>query len=161
MGNERPPGGLAGRGGGWVVAQGLLLVGIGAVGVLAPGWPSGGGPARGVLGAGLAVGGALLAAAGVRHLGPSLTPFPMPAEGAELRDGGVYALARHPIYGGILLTALGWSVLMSPWALAPTALLAALFEGKRRREESWLVERYPDYATYRSQVPRRFVPFVI
>jgi len=109
----------------------------------------------------VALAGVVLAVAGIRHLGSSLTPFPVPIEGGELREGGVYALARHPIYGGGILAALGWSLLMSPWALVPTVLLAALFEGKRRREEGWLLERYPGYASYRRAVPRTFIPFVI
>jgi protein-S-isoprenylcysteine O-methyltransferase Ste14 len=144
-----------------VAAQAVLLIAIAAVGVRAPRWPSGAGPTLAVVGAVLALLGVVLALAGMRHLGSSLTPFPAPLERGELRVDGVYARARHPIYGGTLLTALGWSLLTSPWALAPTALLAVLFEGKRRREEGWLVEHYPGYAAYRSAVPRRFIPFVV
>lgn len=161
MGVKRSPEGGTGRGGGWVAAQAVLLLAIAAVGVLAPGWTSGPRPALAIAGAALALAGVVLAAAGMRHLGSSLTPFPAPLEGGELREGGVYALVRHPIYGGILLTALGWSLLTSAWALVPTAMLAVLFEGKRRREERWLVEHYPGYPAYRSAVPRRFIPFVV
>ena len=59
-------------------------------------------------GALLALGSLLLVAGGLR-LGPSLTPMPTPRAGQELTTTGVYGLARHPMYGGGLLFALGWS----------------------------------------------------
>ena len=161
MGVEGASEDTTGRGGGWVAAQAVLILVLVVVGIAAPGWPAGVSPALAIAGAALVPAGVVLAGAGIRHLGPSLTPFPAPIEGGELREGGVYALARHPIYGGGLLAALGWSLLTSPWAILPTALLAALVEGKRRREEGWLAERYPGYATYRRAVPRRYIPFVI
>jgi protein-S-isoprenylcysteine O-methyltransferase Ste14 len=161
MGAGRSSERATGRGGGWVAAQAVLILVLVVVGIVAPEWPAGVGRTPAIVGAVSALAGLVLAAAGIRHLGPSLTPFPTPIEGGELRDGGVYGLVRHPIYGGGLLAALGWSLLMSPWALVPTALLAVLFEGKRRREEGWLEERYPGYVAYRRAVPRRFIPFVI
>jgi protein-S-isoprenylcysteine O-methyltransferase Ste14 len=139
----------------------MLFLVIVVVGIAAPGWPAGADPALAIAGGLRALIGIVLAAAGIRHLGSSLTPFPAPVEGGELREGGVYAHARHPIYGGGMLAALGWSLLTSPWALVPSALLVALFEGTRRREEGGLAERYPGYAAYRRAVPRRFIPFVI
>ena len=75
-----------------------------------------------------------------------------------LRTGGVYRLVRHPIYGGVILIALGSSLVWSPLALLPTALLVVLFELKSRREESLLLERFPGYETYRRRVRWRFVP---
>ncbi len=144
-----------------MAAQAVLFLAIAAAGVGGTRWPPVTSPVITVAGAVLLLAGVVLAGAGIRHLGPSLTPFPAPLEDGELREGGVYALVRHPIYGGGLLTALGWSLLTSPWALVPSALLAAVFEGKRRREETWLVDRYPGYAVYRRAVPRRYVPFVV
>lgn len=161
MGAGRPSEGPTGRGGVWVAAQAVLLFLLAVVGIAAPGWPSGMRPALAIVAALVALAGVVLMAAGIRHLGPSLSPFPAPIEGGELRERGLYALARHPMYGGGMLAALGWSLLTSPWALAPTALLAVLLEGKRRREELWLAERYPGYSSYRRAFPRRFIPFVI
>ena len=157
-GSARPP---AGRGGRWVAAQGVLLLAVFGVGIVAPDWPASVRSAFRVVDVLLALAGLTLALSGIRHLGPSLTPFPAPVEGGELREDGVYALVRHPIYGGGWLVALGWSLWASPWALVPTVLLAILFEGKRRREEAWLLERYPGYEAYRAAVPRRFIPFVV
>ena len=52
------------------------------------------------------VAGLSLSLAGSRALGSALTPFPRPRDDAAFREDGVYALARHPIYGGVLLIAL-------------------------------------------------------
>jgi hypothetical protein len=46
-----------------------------------------------------------------------------------------------------------------PRALGPTTLLAVLIDLKARREETWLIERFPEYALYRARTPRRFVPW--
>jgi protein-S-isoprenylcysteine O-methyltransferase Ste14 len=97
--------------------------------------------------------------AGLR-LGRNLTPFPRPRAGGELVTAGVYAFARHPIYGGVLLLAIGWSVAQSSLAtLGATALLWLLFEAKSRYEERALAEAYPTYPAY-AAATRRFVPFV-
>jgi len=81
------------------------------------------------------------------------------ADGA-LRQDGIYGLVRHPMYGGALLLLLGWALLSSPLALLPLALVAVFLDAKRRREAVWLVEQHPDYAQYRLQVPRLFIPWV-
>jgi protein-S-isoprenylcysteine O-methyltransferase Ste14 len=101
-----------------------------------------------------------LAIGGGRELGRQLTPFPKPVEDGELKERRVYRYVRHPIYGGVLLLSLGWALVTSPLALIPSVLLALLFEGKRRREEAWLVERHPAYEDYRRRVRHRFIPFV-
>ncbi len=74
----------------------------------------------------------------------------------NLRD----ALVRHPIYGGILLLSLAWSLALSPWALIPTGALAIALVFKSRLEERWLIDRHPAYAGYRERVRRRFVPYL-
>jgi protein-S-isoprenylcysteine O-methyltransferase Ste14 len=110
------------------------------------------------LGAALLAAGGALAAGGLVALGRSLTPFPEPREGAELVEHGAYGLVRHPIYGGMLLAATGWSLRRSPRALVPTALLGALWTAKARREEELLAARFPAYADYASRTRRGFVP---
>lgn len=101
----------------------------------------------------------LLAAAGISLLlARSTTVFPRPREGAMLADTGVYRQVRHPVYGAVLLIALGWSLVESPLGLLPTAALAVVFDLKARVEEAWLEERFPGYSQYRERTPRRFVP---
>ncbi len=105
--------------------------------------------------------GLALLVAGSIGLGSALTPFPRPRERASLMEGGVYARARHPIYGGAILLAAGWSLIFASVAGAIfTALLVVFFELKARREEAWLRERYPDYDDYARRTRRHFVPFL-
>jgi protein-S-isoprenylcysteine O-methyltransferase Ste14 len=149
----------AGRGDGWVVAQALLLTAVVVAGLAGPTW-SGLTPWLGLpLGALLLALGVLLGAAGVRGLGRNLSSFPRPRRDAELVAHGIYARVRHPIYGGLLLAAAGWSVLTaSVVALALVAVLVPFFVLKARREEAWLAERFEAYGDYRRRVPRRFLP---
>ena len=138
--------------------QGVILLGLAGAAAYGRPWPYAGSPVRLATGALVTLAGLALLLAGSRTLGPSLTPLPRPREGAAFRDDGVYGRVRHPIYGGVLLVALGISLLTSPMGLAPTALLMLLFEGKARREEAWLLDRYEVYAAYRERVRRRFLP---
>jgi protein-S-isoprenylcysteine O-methyltransferase Ste14 len=108
----------------------------------------------------LAVGVLLLAWAGL-HLGSSLTPFPAPRTNSKLRATGPYALVRHPMYGGGILIALGWStVFATVIGGALTVALAGFLDLKARREEEWLVERLDGYDAYRERTPCKLVPFV-
>ena len=88
--------------------------------------------------------GLLVVAWGAAALGSNLTPFPRPRASATLVDTGAYRYVRHPIYSGLVLAAVGWSLATaSPLALVPTVLLGLLFDAKSRREEAWLTERLP------------------
>jgi protein-S-isoprenylcysteine O-methyltransferase Ste14 len=125
------------------------------------GWSSSLAPAAYAVGALLLVLGSLLLVAGALRLGASLTPLPAPRTGQELTTTGIYGLARHPMYGGGLLFALGWSTVFgSVLGLVLTAVLVAFVELKSRREEQWLAERHPGYADYRRRTRRRFIPYV-
>jgi protein-S-isoprenylcysteine O-methyltransferase Ste14 len=93
-------------------------------------------------------------------LGGSLTPVPRPRADGRLVTTGIYSHVRHPIYAGMILSAIGWSAITrSVAAFAVALLLAALLDAKARREEAWLVERYPAYEDYRRR-SKRFVPSV-
>lgn len=136
---------------------GAAIAGGGLVGVY---WPGSAESFVGILGLLLAVVGALLVVLGVLSLGRSFTPLPRPRARTRLRQGGIFRLVRHPVYGGAILIGLGWSLADAPLGLAPTALLAVLFDLKAQREEAWLIERFPEYARYRARAPRRFVPWL-
>ena len=109
----------------------------------------------------LMAGGALLLGRGLLDLGRNLTPVPHPRDGAQLVVAGVYAHARHPIYGGLMVTAFGWGLAsVSPLTLALAVVLALFFGLKSRREEAWLVERYEGYPAYMERT-KRFVPYLL
>jgi len=151
---------LGPRGEGWVVLQLLLGAAIAGCGFVGVYWPGSVESFFGVLGLLIAVTGVLLFVLGVLALGSSFTPLPRPRARTRLRQGGIFALVRHPVYGGVILIGLGWSLADAPLGLVPTALLAVLFDLKARREEAWLIERFPEYAAYRARAPRRFVPWL-
>jgi protein-S-isoprenylcysteine O-methyltransferase Ste14 len=151
---------LGPRGEGWVLIQAALVVGVVVAGLGGGRWaPDLRVPA--VVVAVIAGGAGLwLAASAVGTLGRSVSPFPKPTAASELKESGVYARVRHPIYGGILLLSLAWSLALSPWALIPTGALAVALVSKSRLEERWLLDRHPAYADYRARVRGRFVPYL-
>ncbi len=151
---------LGPRGEGWVAIQGLLLAISAAAGFFGPSWADGTRVATTIVGAVLIAGGLILAVRGTLDLRDALTPLPYPRPDAELVETGVYALVRHPIYGGLVLAAAGWGLLTaSPAALVAGVLLLGFFELKSRREEAWLEQRFTGYAAYRART-RRLIPWI-
>ena len=146
---------LGRRGEGWVAIQMVLLGMTGLAGFLGPAWSGGMRQVAVGLGALLIVAGFILALRGVLDLREALTPLPYPRDGAELVQTGVYGLVRHPIYGGLIAGSTGWGlVTASPAALILALVLFGFFELKSRREEAWLMLRFPAYSAYRRRVPR-------
>lgn len=140
----------------FVVGQFTLLLGV----AVAPGSPRPRSRIMKVPGAALLTAGALLAGWGLRSLGRNLTALPEPVEHADLVKTGVYRWVRHPIYGGLLLLAGGWSLRRgSPAGLSLTAALLGLLQAKARYEEQALSARFPGYPEYARRV-RRFLPGV-
>lgn len=86
-------------------------------------------------------------------LGSALTPTPVPQEGAALRTGGIYSVVRHPIYDGILIAALGFTLAIgSIWQVLLLIVMAVFFYGKAFWEDRLLAERHGvawfDYADH-------------
>ncbi len=151
---------LGPRGEGWVIIQFILLPLEGLAGFIGPAW---GGSLRLMttgLGLALLAAGTMLGAWGLLVLRDALTPLPHPRDGAELVETGAYRLARHPIYGGIVIASMGYGLVMAsvPAIIGACALLG-FFRLKSAREEVWLMARYPGYGAYRAQV-RRLLPFL-
>jgi protein-S-isoprenylcysteine O-methyltransferase Ste14 len=93
----------------------------------------------------------------ILQLNKNLTPFPTPVESGKLIRTGLYKYARHPIYTGIFLAALGIAFFNnSLWQLSIAFILLILFYFKSRYEESMLVEKYEDYLDYRKATGRFF-----
>lgn len=101
-----------------------------------------------------------IAGAGALGLGANLTPFPRPRDDGTLVQGGIYSLVRHPIYCGVLLTALAWSLVRgSTPALLLSLVLGLFFDRKANYEEQWLMQRFADYAGYRQRV-KKLLPWI-
>lgn len=104
------------------------------------------------------IAGMAIAILGFFGLGPALTASPIPRENASLVTGGVYGLARHPIYTGLMIGGLALAMLgASFWHLALWIALVSLLAGKARWEERMLLDEHPDYAEYAARVGR-FLP---
>lgn len=118
--------------------------------------------ARQFLGYVLGMVGAVLLGSGIAELrrARALTAVPHPRPEAELVERGAYRFVRHPIYGGLILGAVGLAVI-TPWpgTFAAVAVLAVVLDLKRRREEAWLLDHFPGYAAYRART-KALVPLL-
>jgi protein-S-isoprenylcysteine O-methyltransferase Ste14 len=144
------------RGGAWVLTQFVLMTAVILLAAVFQGdwsrvWLITVGSGLFVLGGGFGI-------AGVVVLGRNRTPFPQPREGSELVQHGIYARVRHPLYTSVMLASLGWALIWQSWpALILALALIPFFMAKAWREESWLREKFPDYAEYEKRTPR-FLP---
>ncbi len=148
----------------WYVAAQLALMALVFLGPRTgfglPAWPVPWPAAGRLAGAALMIAGGALLAAGIVRLGRGLTPLPYPRTDADLVQTGAFAVVRHPMYAGGLILAFGWALLAGGWlTLGYVGLLFGLLDVKSRREEQWLIERYPEYAAYRRRV-RKLIPFL-
>ena len=104
--------------------------------------------------------GGFVALAGALSLGRNLTPFPKPAEQAQLVEHGIYAVIRHPLYTSVISVSIGWALVWQSWpALLVAVTLIPFFHAKARYEECWLRQKFPGYADYERRV-RRFIPWL-
>lgn len=152
---------LGSRGEGWVAIQfALLLLVFMVAPLVGPTWSGIAADLTWIVGVAAVVAGIVMLAAGAIALGGSLTPFPRPRDDAAFVQHGIYGAVRHPLYGGLVLLALGWSLV---WASAAAVVVSLLLAGflvlKSHREEAWLRERYPTYTAYAVRT-RRLIPWL-
>jgi len=97
---------------------------------------------------------------GAAKLGKMARIHPKPASNSTLKSDGVFSWSRHPMYSGIILGTLCWSLMVgSYFALAATLFLVIVLYFKSRREEFYLTEKYGvAYKKYQKKVGR-FSPF--
>ena len=152
---------LGPRGEGWVVIQCLLLLLVFVTALLVgPSWRGIWAAPSWIVGVGLIVAGLGMLIAGAIALGRGLTPLPRPRDDAAFVQHGVYGLVRHPLYGGLVLASLGWSLVWaSAAALVITLVLAVFLVLKSQREEVWLLDRFPTYTAYAVRT-RRLIPWI-
>ena len=105
----------------------------------------------------LGIGLAILARA---YLGPNWGG-PLSSRDSELITTGPYALARHPLYGGLLLAMLGSAIGQSLLWLLPLVVYGPQFIRSARREEALLIGQFPEsYPAYMKRT-RMLLPFVL
>jgi protein-S-isoprenylcysteine O-methyltransferase Ste14 len=149
---------LGRRGQGWVWMQVVLMAAVPLIAGSAPPWPSHLQALMVAAGFAMIIAGCALMVLGVLGLGRSFAVLPGPGVNASLVTTGIYARARHPIFGAWILMGWGFGVAFSPWAAPVAALLTLELLGKTAVEERFLAARYLDYDAYRAHVPRRFLP---
>lgn len=104
--------------------------------------------------------GVFLAFGGLLKLGSNLTPFPRPIDNGQLVQTGVYGIVRHPIYSGVIIGLFGMALIFGSWVgLLCAVVILLFFDAKSRREEKWLVDKYPEYPAYRTHV-RKLIPYI-
>jgi protein-S-isoprenylcysteine O-methyltransferase Ste14 len=115
-------------------------------------WPQT--PAIELLGLALTILGCLFAVWARLTLGSNWSGLPTVRREHELITKGPYALARHPIYTGILLALAGSAIANgeSGWILSWFLVLIS-YTVKIRQEEQLMMETFPqDYPAYRRRV---------
>lgn len=93
-------------------------------------------------------------------LGPNLTPLPKPKANGELIQTGLYRIVRHPIYFGVILVCFGWAAIeQTLYSFVLAVILLIFFDLKSRREERWLIEKFPDYRGYQLKT-KKLIPYL-
>ncbi len=112
------------------------------------------------IGVGSLVVGAFIVIGSVLQLNVNLSPFPSPLPKSKLIVSGIYKYIRHPIYTGILMGFIGFSIIAdSGYKLLISAILLLLFYFKSIYEEKRLMLVFPDYDLYRQKTGRFFPRF--
>jgi protein-S-isoprenylcysteine O-methyltransferase Ste14 len=94
------------------------------------------------------------------YLGRGLTPSPLPNGAGKLVMKGPYAIARPPMYTGVILLSVGIALRSGSFlVIVATVALTVLFTVKARWEEKHLASTFPGYANYMTSTGR-FVPYV-
>ncbi len=106
----------------------------------------------------LALAAIILITKGLIDLGNNLTPLPYPKTEGKLIQTGIYGIVRHPLYSGIIFAALAWAIFqLSLSHLIGAVILFIFLNSKASREETWLTEKYPNYAEYQQRV-KKIIP---
>ncbi len=112
-----------------------------------------------LIGLALTIAGCLFAVWARVTLGRNWSGRPTVKAGHELIVKGPYALARHPIYTGMLLGLVGTILAVGQWrCIVGFFIILLAFAIKMRYEERLMMETFPeDYPKYRRRV-RALIP---
>jgi len=102
--------------------------------------------------------GFILSLTAIWQLRAFMSPFPSPRSEAVLTTTGVFQYIRHPIYTGILIVFLAYSLAAASfYKLALTLVLGFFFHIKSAYEERLLSEKFSAYAEYQGRTGK-FLP---
>ncbi len=102
--------------------------------------------------------GFILSLSAVWQLREFMSPFPSPRSEAVLTTTGAFQYIRHPIYTGILLVFLAYSLASASfYKLAITIVLGFFFQIKSAYEERLLSEKFSEYIDYQKRTGK-FLP---
>jgi protein-S-isoprenylcysteine O-methyltransferase Ste14 len=113
-----------------------------------------------ILGGIVALAGLVIISVSFFQLGSSFSPFVKPNEKGKLVTAGIYGLVRHPMYSGLLVFLLGWSLIWSTlWGVILCIVLFFVLDKKASKEERLLAQKYSSYPNYKARV-KKFIPFI-
>ncbi|MDD5464441.1 MAG: isoprenylcysteine carboxylmethyltransferase family protein [Candidatus Moranbacteria bacterium] len=94
------------------------------------------------------------------HLGKNWSSRPTLKEGHELVTSGPYGFVRHPIYTGILTSALGSALVAGSFWLMILVVLCFVFVRRVSKEEQLMMRQFPnEYPEYKKQT-KALIPFI-
>ena len=97
-----------------------------------------------------------------RYLGKNWSQAVTIKEDHKLITNGPYALARHPIYTGLLFGFVGTSIALGEWrGVFAVVLVFVVLLHKLRLEEKWLREEFGESYEIYCQRVSALVPFII
>lgn len=148
-----------------------LLIALPGFALVIGAWPDGGWmgrpfapctPATAIFGLLITLAGCLFAAWARAVLGVNWSGSATVKEGHELVTHGPYALCRHPIYTGLLLTACGTALVVDRWrCVLGIILLVLALVLKMTQEEQLMMQAFPAaYPQYRSRI-KALIPGIL
>ena len=119
-------------------------------------------PGVSIAGLAIALAGCLFAAWARLILGANWSGRVTLKQSHELITTGPYSLARHPIYTGLVVGAVGTALAIGEWkCIIGLPLIVLAFITKIRQEESLMMQAFPEgYPAYRKRV-KALIPGVI
>jgi protein-S-isoprenylcysteine O-methyltransferase Ste14 len=104
--------------------------------------------------------GALLFTFILISFGQYMTPNPVPRDNSVLKTTGIYSMVRHPMYFTVLVLLLGVILYFQAfYSLIWLGIAFIFLVYKSKREEEFLLKRFPDYPDY-SYRTKRIIPFI-